>query len=139
MIWHHLDHFTKQENWGDPDRVSGLLLLLLDTLRDRWQARFIIHCAWEPGGHAAQSQHYLGNAVDFHIEDGQPFALQIAVMERFLAKLNVSDRVGLGIYPDWNHPGFHLDVRGEKARWGRLGTTYVGLEEARAYARMKGI
>jgi len=139
VIWSHLNHFTKTENWGDPDRINGTLLLLLDVLRDRWSASFIIHCAYEPGGHSQNSQHYLGNAVDFHIEDGEPFALQICVMTHFLKGMNAADHVGLGIYPEWNNAGFHLDVRGTKARWGRLGEKYVGFEEARAYARIKGL
>jgi hypothetical protein len=135
MIWHHIKHFTKNENWGDPDRVNGLLLLLLDALRSKWGAPFIIHCACEQSGHSAGGQHPLGNAVDFHIEDGEPCALQIGVMEHFIKGLNVADRVGLGIYPDWRNPGFHLDVRGAKARWGRIGDEYVSFAEAKAYAR----
>ena len=38
-----------------------------------------------------------------------------------LNDLQVAEKVGFGIYPDWNSPGFHLDARGEWARWGYIG------------------
>jgi len=136
MIWKHLKHFTPDENWGDPDKINGLLLLLLDALRDRWSAPFSVHCAYDLSGHLDKSEHYLGNAVDFHIDDGESFALQISVMEHFLEGLQVAGHCGLGIYPGWNKPGFHLDVRGAKARWGRIGEDYVGFDEAKTYARI---
>jgi hypothetical protein len=44
---------------------------------------------------------------------------------------------GLGIYPDWAHPGFHLDLRGYKARWGRVEGSYVAYEEALHFAKEK--
>lgn len=137
MLWKYIKHFTPGENWGDPSRVNGLLVLVLDAIRDQWGAPFIIHCAYDLSGHTTKSYHYLGDAVDFHIDDGEPFALQIAVMQRDLQDLQVADRCGLGIYPDWNHPGFHLDVRGSGARWGRVGQKYVSFSEAKAYARIK--
>jgi hypothetical protein len=35
---------------------------------------------------------------------------------------------GLGVYPDSNF--IHVDVRGTKARWGRIKGEYVGWEQA---------
>jgi hypothetical protein len=138
MLWKHIRHFNRAEKWGDPNKINGFLLLTMDALRDIWQSPFVIHCAYDLSGHSANSQHYLGNACDFHIEDGEPFNLQVAVMARFLEKFQVADRVGLGIYPDWRNPGFHLDVRGQKARWGRINNKYVSFLEAKTYARIKG-
>ena len=117
MIWSRLKHFDKKENWGDPDKMNGFLLLLLDGICHTYDRPFVIHCGYAEDGHSTGSQHYLGNAVDFHIEGGEYYSIQIEKMLRILEWFQVSDRVGLGIYPDWNYPGFHLDGRGTKARW----------------------
>lgn len=129
-IFKRLEFFTKEERWGDPERVNGALLLTLDALRRRIGLPFVIHCAYKRGGHAQNSQHYLGNAVDFHIE-GIAFPQALALLELALAEHNLSEHVGLGIYPEWHTPGFHLDVRGTKARWGFVGGNYVSFAEAR--------
>jgi hypothetical protein len=134
MIWNHIRHFKPTEAWGSPDRMNGLLLLLLDAVRDRWgDVRFIIHCGFETDGHSPDSFHKCGGAVDFHIENSLPFPGQIKRMDMILKELQVFDKVGLGIYPDWNHPGFHLDVRGSFARWGRIDTMQPGGKIQREY------
>ena len=135
-----LKHFHPEEpGWkGNFHKVNGLLLLLLDALREEIGHPFVVHCAYETGGHSPNSQHYLGNAVDFHIE-GLSFPEAIERMEEALERLQVADRVGFGIYPDWNNPGFHLDVRnvGRKVRWGRIGEQYVSYQEALEYTYAK--
>jgi hypothetical protein len=139
MIWDYLYHFKKTEKWGDPARMNGLLLLLLDAIRGDFDPdTVVIHCGFEVGGHAKDSQHKLGNATDFHIETSRSFSEQISRMEKSLRELQVFDKVGLGIYPDWKHPGFHLDCRGLFARWGRIGDTYVGYADAIEHAKKKG-
>lgn len=130
MIWNRLKYFSEGENWGDPRKINGLLLLLLEAIRDILKMPIVIHCGTQ-GKHVKNSQHYLGNAVDFHIVTNLPYRVQVKVMESILEGLQVDDRVGFGIYPEWNHPGFHLDVRGERARWGMVGGRYVSYEEAK--------
>jgi uncharacterized protein YcbK (DUF882 family) len=129
-IWGKLNHFTPQENWGDPDKMNGALLLLLDKVREHFDCPVVIHCGYEESGHASNSQHYLGNAVDFHFITSMSIAEQYYALEEFLAAFQVSEHVGVGVYPQWNSPGFHLDVRGTKARWGAwyndLGTQVYG-------------
>lgn len=126
-IFDDLDHFSPEERWGDSWKVNGLLLKLMDEIRERLGASIVIHCAYEDGGHSNKSQHYLGNAVDFHVV-GMPFPEAIYWIEKILDDLHASDWVGLGIYPDWNTPGFHLDVRGVKARWGRYRGEYLAYD-----------
>lgn len=139
MIWELVEYFTPEENWGDPDKISGLLILTIDAVRkvygeDPSLHSFIIHNAYETSGHSAHSQHYLGKALDYHIVDKyhppDPFPLQVDKTLRALQELQIDNHVGLGIYPDWDIPGFHLDVRGEKARWGRVGGEYVSIKWA---------
>jgi hypothetical protein len=138
MSWGYIKHFSPRESWGAPDRMNGLLILLLDAVRDLWgDAQFDIHCGFEAGGHAKDSYHKTGAAVDYHIESSLPFLKQIERLEAILKELQVFDKVGLGIYPDWNNPGFHLDVRGSFSRWGRIGVTYVGYADAIEHAKRR--
>jgi len=129
-IFDHVMHFDETEKWGDTTKMNGLLLLLVDALRRIVDSPFVIHCGYREG--SSEGEHALGNAVDFHIEW---LELQDAY-ERVvsgLKELQVLDRVGLGVYRDWNHPGFHLDVRGKKARWGAINMdgkqTYVTISD----------
>jgi len=101
--WESIRYFTKDEKWGDPLKMNLHLLLMLDALRGHTGAPFIIHCGFESSGHAAESQHYLGRAVDFH-------ATGISLADLFTYSMKFDFR-GVGIYPGWNNPGLHLDVR----------------------------
>lgn len=130
------DHFTKNEAWGNADKMSGFLLLVIHALRKVVGQPFVIHCAYATAGHEDGSQHYVGGAVDFHIE-GMSFKDAIAAVEQALTALQIENRVGLGIYPDWPEAirGFHLDVRGVRARWGRVNGVYVTYEAAKKEVR----
>ncbi len=93
------------------------LILRLEALREFVGRPVIIHEAFATSGHAPNSQHYLGNAVDLHIEGFSLIEMYLAA-ERF-------NFTGVGLYgPDvWRNPGLHLDVRplakGQPgARWG---------------------
>lgn len=137
-IWSKLNHFHQGEKWGNKDKVNGLLLLLLDIITDRikqysWEkykriSPCIIHCAYETTGHSANSQHYKGNAADFHFENvnlPEAYNIILAVLKEY----QVEEFTGLGVYPDWHTPGFHLDLRGEKARWSRINGVYRRIED----------
>ena len=137
-IWNELKHFEITENWGEPDKMNGALLLLLDTIRDIYDESFVVHYGYATSGHCAHSQHYIGNAVDFHIDSVYSFKTQIDKMLNIFDILQVSDRVGFGIYPNWNNPGFHLDLEGKKARWGRIRTEYVSFEKCYTYIKNMG-
>jgi uncharacterized protein YcbK (DUF882 family) len=138
MIWKNLRYFTEKEKWGDADKMNPVLLLLLDNLRKKVGKPFVIHCGYEEGGHASGSRHYTGDAVDFHI-NGMSFpeamdSLLKALHETDFFGKKAAEYVGLGIYPDWNTPGFHLDIRGYSARWGRIDGEYVSFEKAYKHA-----
>lgn len=134
-VFSSLNHFNRNEAWGDPDKVSGVLLLLLDEIRERLGKSIVVNTAYSTKGHSANSRHYVGDAVDFHVL-GDFLEVERRLQEIF-EELNVSDKIGFGIYPDWYRPGFHLDTRGSKARWGRIGHTYVGYEKALQYTQKK--
>ena len=136
-IWSHIaPEFSKTENWGLPGRVSGLTLLALSIIRRETGWPVVIHNAFELTGHSANSQHYQGKAVDFHFTTDVQYYRQVLMVEQILNRYQLSEFVGLGIYPGWNNPGFHLDTRGSKARWGfdRMGRE-VAYEVAKDLAR----
>jgi hypothetical protein len=124
MIWDVVKYFSPREKWGDPSKVSGTLILVMDAVREAYGDdpslySFILHCAYELSGHSDNSYHYIGKAADFHIRNKSTkelFSTQVFRMVTTLRELQITDFVGLGIYPQWNSPGFHLDVRGERAR-----------------------
>lgn len=124
--WEQVKHFSPNENWGNPYKMSFELLRRLDALREFVSHRIIIHCGYSRGGHTENSQHYLGKAVDFHIENVSLINQYLAA-ERFMF-------TGIGIYPDWNNPGLHCDVRyksneSPQDRWVKLNKKYIPLTE----------
>lgn len=130
-IWDFVQpEFSRAEKWGDPSKMSGLLLILLKIIRRETGWPIAIHCGWEEDGHVSDSQHQRGSAADFHFIVAVPYKVQVDTLSDLLVRLQAAEFVGLGIYPDWNTPGFHLDTRGVKARWGRVAGKYVSFAEA---------
>lgn len=137
-VWNNLRYFRPSENWGEHSKMNPMLLILLDKVRDIIGTSIHINCGYELTGHEPDSQHGYGNAADFHIEGlslKKANKLILAALDIVrIADKPASDVCGLGIYPDWNTPGFHLDVRGYKARWGAVKKegkqVYVSYDEA---------
>ena len=133
-IWDVIEGFSLNEKWGDPYKVNGLTLLLLSAVRKSIRyydpnAYIVVHAGYATDGHTAKSQHYRGNAVDFHIVTEIPYDIVVGYLLAIFKELQVSDKIGFGIYPDWNSPGFHIDTRGELARWGYIDEViYFGLD-----------
>lgn len=117
-------HFTPDE-WRPIEGLSPVLVYEVDAWRD-WLGRpVIIHEAFAVDGHAPDSQHRLGLAVDLHVEG-------MSVIDAWLAAERWPSFRGIGLYPftkslmspeGWTHPGLHLDVRDAnvRARWYRDG------------------
>ena len=137
--WNGLEHFTVDENWGDPYKMDRDLLYLLEYLRILFKHPIIIHCGYQYRPKRPTSQHNYGTAADGHVK-GMPFRETVDLLLQILGPLTVGDVrrlfpnfmvgkynkvlisyiIGLGIYPHWNSPGIHIDTRGYKARWGAL-------------------
>ena len=125
--WNQIEHFDPKEKWGDSEKMSFELLKRLDALREFCGHRIIIHCGYAVNGHTKDSQHYLGRAADFHIA-GVSLVNQYLLAERF-------NFGGIGVYPEWNNPGLHCDVRHKdheepQDRWVRIRGQYRILTEA---------
>ena len=123
--WTKVRHFKKSENWGDPDKMNPLLIYSLDALRELAHSIIIInrgYCPNDPG-----STHKDGDAADVVITG-------FSVMDQFLLAEKTRLFSGIGVYPFWNRPGLHLDVRQLRAnqhapRWGRNAAgVYVALD-----------
>jgi len=147
-IWDYLEHFSHRENWGDPDKVSGLILLPVNAIRDYCGWEFFVHVAYDLSGHTIDSYHYKGLAIDGHFDPLIPFDIQIIKVEEALRDLQLDDYMGVGLYPTWENlrtheplPGFHFDARGFRARWGWIGEVkpggkkqYCSYREAKLFA-----
>ena len=124
----------------DPEilkHTSLKLMLILDKIREKFGYPIIIHCTYETSGHTKHSWHYKGKACDFHFLCDFPYKDQVDILLNILKVLKLENKVGLGLYPDWEHKGFHLDVRGSKARWGRKKDIYVSFDKILKYINNK--
>jgi len=85
----------------------------------------VIHCCHEAKGHEESSLHYRGLATDFHFRTDLKLAGQFEILCEALETLTLDAFIALGVYPEWNRPGFHLDSRGRRVRWIKLGGRYL--------------
>jgi len=53
----------------------------------------------------------------------------VAMMLHALENFNLSRAVGLGIYPYWSTPGFHLEVTEIYRRWAKLRQGYGSFKD----------
>ena len=108
---------------SDPLFVDSALVQLLQSIRDHFGAPVVITSGYRTAAHNAavggskSSQHVLGKAADFWVED-TPVATVAAYAETLLPS-----RGGIGRYPkDAAHPKrstgwVHIDTRAGKSRW----------------------
>ncbi len=135
--WSYVRHFKRYE-FDDPlypgsgDLIDGQLLYMLDRLRE--DTGWPIHPHWEVGGcvdvdgshgHAKHSYHLkkMGcKAVDFHFDTTASFREQYYAVSK-------AGFTGIGVYPNWEHPGFHVDTRPKEKtqRWVRRNGIYIYL------------
>ncbi|MCK9556087.1 DUF882 domain-containing protein [Candidatus Pacearchaeota archaeon] len=102
--WKEIKYFKKTEKWGNPLKVHKLLIYGLDALRNYIGFPIGINCAYEKGGHTDDSYHYSGMAVDIYCK-------KLNVVDFYLAASRFDVFNGIGVYPHWNNPGLHLDIR----------------------------
>ena len=123
--WSKVKHFKRTEAWGDPDKINPLLVYSLDALREFKGRAIIINNAYRPDDPG--STHKNGDAADVVI-------VGLSVIDQFLMAERTRLFSGIGVYPFWNRPGLHLDVRSLQPhqhgpRWGRNAAgIYVALD-----------
>lgn len=122
IMWEDTD-FTPEE-FGSLT-MNPILIQTLQALRNYTGRPIHIHSGYrrEGGGF-----HPRGMAADIHIEG-------LGLVDQYLAAERFAEFGGIGVYPYWNNPGIHVDVRvGEvglpAARWGSTSRgVYVRLGE----------
>lgn len=115
-LWGSLNHFTPDENWGDWQRMCWPLLTTLDDMRQYAGIPLIILRGWEP--RPKFSYHNIDGvsmAVDgyFKTEKGTP----LNVVDQYIIASRFDRFNGIGVYPHWDHPGLHLDIRVKEKRF----------------------
>ena len=108
---------------SDTILIDDELVVLLQCIREHFGAKVHITSGYRTAAHNAavggskSSQHLLGRAADFWVED-TPVASVAAYAETLLP-----GRGGIGRYPkDASHPKrrtgwVHIDTRADKSRW----------------------
>lgn len=145
-FWKNIKNFrpTEKNIFGKeafpyPEQMNPTIVFIVDRLRDYVMQPIIVHSTNEEyTTHTSNSQHYYGNAIDFHIKNLDYLTAVDKTIEfidsHFLLAKPLRFYMGIGIYPDWNNPGFHLDFRGYSATWSRIGSDYVSFDEGLKYA-----
>jgi len=130
------DHNGKPNAFGDFNKMNGLLLVLLDEWRAEVGHACTIHCGYELSGHASQSYHAIGDAVDCHFS-GVSLWTAYSALQRVLARYNLQNKVGIGVYFWWAKPGFHFDLRGFPLTWYSERSGNYVYDKSGAIAKMK--
>lgn len=123
--------FGPKENWGDLEKLNWMIPWMCYQIRINMKSPeidwpMVINCAYETKGHSENSYHYKGLAVDFHFNSPYvPLVNQYSCLEKTLIDLKIDKFVGFGVYPDWEFPGFHLDLRGSSMNWIRVKGKYT--------------
>jgi len=125
-----MKHFDPWEFHGWFEQMNKSLLTGLDALRERWGKP--IHTSRDPGaagrskGEVDTSQHNFDRYGQVNAIDVKPEGIETPEDAQQFYDLAVEcGFTGIGFYPFWNEPGFHLDVRCNEneryvASWGRI-------------------
>lgn len=145
-IFNFLKWFKKDEKnyqggfaWGDLQQVNGLLLRLLDEWRQEVGASCTIHAAYETTGHGTYSEHNRGDAIDCHFDKKVSLWAAYSALQKVLARYNLQNRVGIGVYTAWANKGFHFDLRGFELTWLCEKPGVYVYDKAKAIAKMKAL
>ena len=136
-VW---DEIYPEIEYGDfrhPDKIKGDLLRIIHGIVREVGGGMIVHSDYRPQSksteaamlqRAINSHHGFGAAVDFRLDSYANLSREeildvyykkTQLIENFLQKHGLADKVGLGIYPFMAEPFWHVDVRDRRGRWCR--------------------
>lgn len=107
LRWCDIKYFKPSE-FNEPNKMDYYLINRLDQFREMIGKPIIIHSSYREGD---PGYHGTGEAADIHVKD-------MNVFDAFLLAEKSGLFNGIGVYPNWNNPGLHLDIRPKPARWG---------------------
>jgi hypothetical protein len=117
-----MKNFAEHEFQGYFDDISVTLVVMLDVLRNLWGKRIHVSRASGAVGREddSNSQHNLNKWGEVRAIDILPEGIDTREeAEEFYGLCKEMGFTGIGFYPEWSKPGFHLDVRpGKYAEWG---------------------
>lgn len=106
LDWCDIKHFKPSE-FSEPNKMDYHFINRLDKFREMVDKPIIIHSSYR---NDPKSKHYEGIAVDMHI-------VGVDLMDMFLLAEKSDLFKGIGVYPNWNNAGLHIDMRRTEARW----------------------
>lgn len=112
--WKDIKYFKPYE-FNEPDKMEYHFINRLDQFREMVGKPIIVHSSYREDS----DTHKQGIAVDIHIVD-------MNVLDMFLLAEKSDLFKGIGVYPNWNSPGLHIDMRNKEARWGCWTPTGTG-------------
>ena len=136
-----------------PEKLDFNVVALLEIIAKVLEPNFLkVTSDWRSADHGQRtksfttlmlihdSYHHKGKAVDFILDSYQGlsrcekyelYGERLVQIEAVLENLEITDKVGLGIYLDAKYtPFFHIDTRGYEARWTRdFNGEYISYEK----------
>ena len=110
-----------REIFRDAFIISSDLVMMTDDMvtfaKQQYPGAYCLVHDINLGKHSRGSCHYDGKAIDLHIE-----GMMLGHMARIAMRYFFG---GIGLYPDWKHPGLHLDIRNAPCTWIQRDGKYI--------------
>ena len=107
--------------FGDAFIISADLMMMADDMvtfaKQEYPGAYCIVHDINRGEHSENSLHYQGKAIDLHM-GGMTLGQTARIAMRYFFG-------GIGLYPGWNNPGLHLDVRLDPTTWIQRSGEYI--------------
>ena len=117
--------------------VDSGALVLLSVVALKLDKVVIAHSGVRPKGrsdHHPSVMHSVGGAIDFHfaplfvgLSDACSMYEDYYSMVDELDELGVLKYTAIGVYSQWNNPGFHFSISKTTRRWSEVDGVYVGI------------
>ena len=112
--------------------VDSGVLVILSIVSRKIGKSVVAHSGVRPmrSDHHPSVPHTVGGAIDFHFGDKSDSCSLVADYHDMideLYKLQVLRFTAIGVYPQWNNPGFHFSISKTTRRWSEVNKVYVGI------------
>lgn len=104
IIFEQLKNFSASE-FNHPEKIDVEFLKIVQEFRDFVNKPIIIHSDFRTNS----QRHASGKALDFRV-------VGMNVLDMYLSAERFGKFKGIGIYPNWNNPGLHVDIH-KPGRW----------------------